>query len=89
MKPAQTTPVSNSVDPMDRENETNVIEDKVQQEEGYMIEDNIQDRDFTDALVGKKVKALYQNGWFTGISNTSILFSRSTKWHTLIKHLTT
>ena len=66
MKPAQTPPVSNSVDPMDRENETNVIEDEVQQEEGYMIEDNIQDRDFTDALVGKKVKALYQNGWFTG-----------------------
>ena len=34
MKPMQAPPVSNSVDPMDEENETNVIEDEVQQEEG-------------------------------------------------------
>ena len=31
-----------------------------------MLEDNIEDPDFTDALVGKKVKALYKNGWFNG-----------------------
>ena len=43
-----------------------MIEDEVQQEEGDMLEDNIQDRDFTDALVGKKVKASYQNAWFIG-----------------------
>ena len=29
-----------------------------------MLEDNIKDRDITDDLVGKKVKALYENGWF-------------------------
>ena len=51
---------------MDKENETNVTEDKVQQQEGDMLEDNIKDWDFTDALVGKKVKALYENGWFIG-----------------------
>ena len=43
-----------------------MIEDEVQQEEGDMLEDNIQDRDFTDALVGKKVKASYKNAWFIG-----------------------
>ena len=30
MEPAQTPPVSNSVDPMDEENKTNVIEDEFQ-----------------------------------------------------------
>ena len=60
MEPAQAPPVSNSVDPMDEANETNVIEDEFQQ--GGILEDNIQNRDFTDALVGKKVKALYENG---------------------------
>ena len=89
MEPAQAPPVLNSVDPIDEENETNVIEDEVQQEEGDLLEDNIQDRDFTDALLGKKVKALYKTDSSLGISNTSILFSRSAKWHTLIKHLTT
>ena len=43
-----------------------MIEDEVQQEEGDMLEDNIQDRDFTNALIGKKVEALYENGWFIG-----------------------
>ena len=66
MEPAQVHPVSNSVDPMDEENEANLIEDEVQQEEGDMLEDNIQDRDFTNALIGKKVEALYENGWFIG-----------------------
>ena len=42
MKPMQARPVSNSVDPMDEENETNVIEDEVQQE-GDKLEYNIQD----------------------------------------------
>ena len=46
---------------MDEKNETNVIEDGIQQE-GDMLEDKTQDRDFTDALVEKKVKALYENG---------------------------
>ena len=50
---------------MDEKNETNVIEDEIQQE-GDMLEDKTQDRDFTDALVEKKVKALYENGWFIG-----------------------
>ena len=65
MEPAQAPPFSSSVDPMDEKNETNVIEDEIQQE-GDMLEDKIQDRDFTDALVGKKVKASYENGWFIG-----------------------
>ena len=62
MEPMQAPPISNSDNPMDEENETNVIEDEVQQEEGDILEDNIQDRYLTDALVGKKVKALYENG---------------------------
>ena len=66
MKPAQAPPISNYVDPMDEESETNVIEDEVQQEEGDMFEGNKQDRDLNDALVGKKVKALYEKGWFIG-----------------------
>ena len=66
MEPAQAPPVSNFVDPMDEENKPNVIEDEVQQEEGDMLEDNIRDQDFTDANVGEKVKALYENGWFIG-----------------------
>ena len=61
VEPVQAPPVSNSVDPMEEEHETNVIKDEVEEEEG-----NIQDREFTDALVGKKVKALYENGWFIG-----------------------
>ena len=51
---------------MDEENETNVTEDEVQQEEGDTFEGNKQDRDLNDALVGKKVKALYEKGWFIG-----------------------
>ena len=66
MEPAQAPPVSNSIDPIDEEDETNAIEDEVQQKEGDTLEDNIQDQDFTDVLVGKKVKALYENGQFIG-----------------------
>ena len=33
MEPAQAPPLSNSVNQMDKENETNVIEDEVQQQE--------------------------------------------------------
>ena len=66
MELAQAPPVSKSVDPVDVENEANVIEDEAQQQEGHMLAGNIQDRHFTDALVGKKVKALYENGWFIG-----------------------
>ena len=29
-----------------------------------MLEDNVRDRDITDTLVGKKLKALYENRWF-------------------------
>ena len=29
-----------------------------------MFEDNINDRDITDALVSKKIRALYESGWF-------------------------
>ena len=76
MEPAQEPLVSNSGDPID--------EDLLD-----LLEDNIQDRDFTDVFVGKKLKALYKMDSPLGISNTSILFSRSAKWHTLIKNLTT
>ena len=37
MEPAQAPPLSNSVNQMDKENETNVIEDEVQQEEGVCL----------------------------------------------------
>ena len=37
MEPAQAPPLSNSVDEMDKENETNVIEDEVQQEQGVCL----------------------------------------------------
>ena len=30
-------------------------------------EDRFEDRNFMDNLVGRKVTALYENGWFTGI----------------------
>ena len=30
------------------------------------MEDKYEDRDFSDKLVGIKVTALYENGWFTG-----------------------
>ena len=53
MEPAQAPIISNSTDPIDEEDETNVIEDEVQQEERDTLEDNIQDQDFTDVLVGK------------------------------------
>ena len=46
-----------------------MIEDEVEdaeQDEFHMLEDNIQHRDFTDVLVGKKLKAFYENGWFNG-----------------------
>ena len=43
MEPLQAHLVSNSVNSMDEENETSVIEDEVQQEEGDMLENNIQD----------------------------------------------
>ena len=69
MEPSQATPISNSVDPIDDKNETNMIEDEVEdaeQDEFHMLEDNIQHRDFTDVLVGKKLKAFYENGWFNG-----------------------
>ena len=39
-----------------------------------MLEDSIQDRDFTDAHVGKKVKAYMKMDGSLRISNTSILF---------------
>ena len=89
MEPAQAPIISNSTDPIDEEDETNVIEDEVQQEERDTLEDNIQDQDFTDVLVGKKVKLYMKTDSSLGISNTPILFSRSAKWHTLIKNLTT
>ena len=69
MEPSQATPISNSVDPIDEKNETNMAKDEVEdveQDEFDMLEDNIQDRDFTDVLVGKKLKAFYENGWFSG-----------------------
>ena len=59
--------------------------DEVRQEEGDMPEDNIQGRDFTDALVGKKVKALYEKRM---VHWEYQYFSTVLKWHTLIKHLT-
>ena len=31
-----------------------------------MLEDKEDDRDFSDELVGLKLKVLYENGWFTG-----------------------
>ena len=34
-----------------------------------MLEGNKQDRDFIDPFVGKKVKALHENGWFIGDIN--------------------
>ena len=43
MEPLQAHLVSNSVNSMDEENETSVIEYEVQQEEGDMLENNIQD----------------------------------------------
>ena len=43
MEPLQAHLVSNSANSMDEENETSVIEDEVQQEEGDMLENNIQD----------------------------------------------
>jgi len=30
-------------------------------------EDRFEDRNYKDDLVGRKVTALYENGWFTGI----------------------
>ena len=41
MEPLQAHRVSNSVNSMDEKNETNVIEDEVQQEEGDMVENKI------------------------------------------------
>ena len=32
--------------------------------ESEVMEDKYEDRDFTDKLVGSKVTALYENGWF-------------------------
>ena len=37
MEPAQAPPLSNYVDEMDKENETNVIDDEVQQEQGVCL----------------------------------------------------
>ena len=34
--------------------------------ESEVLEDKYEDRDFSDKLVGRKVTALYENGWFTG-----------------------
>ena len=34
--------------------------------ESEVMEDKYEDRDFSDKLVGSKVTALYENGWFTG-----------------------
>ena len=44
-------------------------EEKNHQAEINVLEDNISDRDITDALVGKKVKALYENECWLGIHN--------------------
>ena len=69
MEPSQAAPISNSLDPIDDKNEKNMKEDEVEdaeQDEFDMVGDNIQDRDFTDVLVGKKPKAFYENGWFNG-----------------------
>ena len=41
-------------------------DEKNQEEEGNMLKDNVRDRHITDKLVGKKFKALYENGWFIG-----------------------
>lgn len=66
LEPTGATPVSNVVEPMEEEEETNTEDDELQEEEGNMLEDNVKDRDMNDPLVGKKVKALYENGWFVG-----------------------
>ena len=48
------------------EDETNIEDEENQEEEGNMLEDNVRDRDITDTFVGKKLKTLYENGWFIG-----------------------
>ena len=39
-------------------------------------EDRFEDRNYKDDLVGRKVTALYENGWFTGII---VYFNRELK----------
>lgn len=45
-------------------NEQEEQEDNLSESE--VMEDKYEDRDFSDKLVGSKVTALYENGWFTG-----------------------
>ena len=65
IEPNEAPPCSNFVDPME-EDETNIEDEENQEEDGNMLEDNVRDRDITGTIVGKKLKALYENEWFIG-----------------------
>ena len=53
----------------DDEDQTEVLEDDMEQPENEGSEwvDDENDRSCDDELCGQKLKALYQNGWFTGV----------------------
>ena len=68
LEPTTTLPGPQNVEPLpdqeDVETEDNELEEP--NAEGDILEDNEDDRTTDAELVGKKVRALYENGWFTG-----------------------
>ena len=70
-EPTINLPATNNV-PAGSEDDTvdiNVIEENEEigpEDDVEMLEDKEDDRDFSDELVGLKLKVLYENGWFIG-----------------------
>ena len=70
-EPTINLPATNNV-PAGSEDDTvdiNVIEENEEigpEDDVEMLEDKEDDRDFSDKLVGLKLKVIYENGWFTG-----------------------
>lgn len=74
IEPSTAAPVSNTVEPptvdpevyevADNEEEENEAENESLHSEELI--DDAKDRCYNDELVGRSVKALYENGWFTG-----------------------
>ena len=80
VEPSEAVPVSNEVE-SDKDDEQIDAEDQEGEEDEVIaegnktqersdkediVEDNDWDRCYDDELVGREVKALYENGWFSG-----------------------